>query len=260
MSSSGLHTEVIRPADRPTGGPAHRLVLAHGFTQNGRCWGDFAGLMAAGHEVVLVDAPGHGHSSHDDANLWRAADLLATAGGPAVYVGYSMGGRTALHAALAKPEAVKGLVLIGATAGLENESDRAERRLADAALADQLLADGLPAFLDRWLAAPLFAGLDAAQATVEQRLTNRAEGLAASLRNCGTGTQESLWPRLAELTMPVLIVVGSQDQKFGAIGRRMMAAMTNTDAELVEVAGGHAVHLEQPAKTAVAILEAITRW
>ena len=78
--------------------------------------------------------------------------------------------------------------------------------------------------------------------------------------SCGTGTQESLWPRLAELTMPVLIVVGSQDQKFGAIGRRMKTAMTNTDAELVEVAGGHAVHLEQPAKTTAAILEAITRW
>ena len=265
-----LHTEIIGRTD----GSAKRLVLAHGFTQNGRCWGRFGELLAADNEVVLVDAPGHGRSGHDRVNLWQAADLLLAAGStatdpnldatpspdPAIFIGYSMGGRTALHAALTSPESVRGLVLIGATAGLDDATDRADRRAADEALAERLLRDGLPAFLDRWLASPLFAGLNAEQAAAEERLTNRPDGLAASLRSCGTGTQDPLWSRLPELTMPVLIVVGEQDEKFGAIGRRMVAAMSATGAQLVEIPGTHAVHLERPEETATTVLRAIADW
>ena len=177
-------------------GGGRRLILAHGFTQNARCWGPFAEHLAVDHDLTLVDAPGHGRSGHDEADLWTAARLLTEVGGPGVYVGYSMGGRTALHAALAHPEVVRGLVLIGATPGLPGEDERAQRRRADDELASRLLDIGLPAFLDRWLSQPLFAGLDAEAAALPARLTNRPDGLAASLRRCGTGNQEPLWDRL----------------------------------------------------------------
>ncbi|MEM7321676.1 MAG: alpha/beta fold hydrolase [Actinomycetota bacterium] len=237
-----------------------RLVLAHGFTQNTECWGVFGDRLAEASDVVLVDAPGHGRSGHDTADLPTAAGLLTDVGGRAVYVGYSMGGRVALHAALATPELVAGLVLIGATGGLDDPADRSARRDADAALATRLETDGLAAFLDRWLASPLFAGLDDKRAAKAQRLTNRADGLAANLRNCGTGTQEPLWDRLGRLTMPVLIVAGEQDTKFTALGHRLAAAMTGTVAEVLILPGTHAVHLEEPERTAAAILSAIRRW
>lgn len=254
--ASGLHRRTLgQPTDRTP-----RLVLAHGFTQNGECWGRFAELLAANYEVVAVDSPGHGRSNHDNADLWRSAELLVDAGGSAIYLGYSMGGRTALHAALATPDLVQSLVLIGATAGLDDEDERVERRLADARLADRLMTTGLEAFLQRWLASPLFAGLDREQAAVDARLTNRCDGLAASLRRCGTGTQEPLWSRLGELTMPVLIIVGEQDEKFRAIGQRMVEAMTGTEAQLLAIPGTHAVHLERPDDTAGAVLAAIAGW
>ncbi len=246
-----------------TGNPGagrRRLILAHGFTQNARCWGAFADHLAAEHELTLVDAPGHGRSGHDDADLWTAADLLTEVGGRGVYIGYSMGGRTALHAVLAHPERVEGLVLIGATPGLTEAEDRAERRRADDDLATRLVESGLPAFLDRWLALPLFAGLDEQAAARSARLTNRAEGLAASLRHCGTGSQEPLWGRLAEIEVPVLAVVGDQDHKFAAIAERMVGAMTGTTAEVVTLPGTHAVHLERPVECATAIAERIATW
>ncbi len=243
-----------------SGAGRHRLILAHGFTQNARCWGAFADHLADEHELTLVDAPGHGRSGHDDANLWAAADLLTEVGGRGVYVGYSMGGRTALHAALTHPDLVDGLVLIGATPGLTEAEDRAERRRADDDLAERLVEFGLPAFLDRWLALPLFAGLDDEAAARSARLTNRPDGLAASLRHCGTGSQEPLWGRLGEIEVPVLAVVGDQDHKFTAIAERMTAGLTATTAEVLVLPGTHAVHLERPRECATAIAERIATW
>lgn len=236
-----------------TTGCGTRLVLAHGFTQNGRCWGPVAADLATDHEVVAVDLPGHGLTppDHDDADLPEAGRLLAEAGGAAVYVGYSLGGRVALHAALAAPEQVRALVLIGATAGIDEAEARADRRRADGELADRLLADGVPSFIERWLRNPLFAGLTAEAQQVEARLTNRPEGLVASLRYCGTGTQEPLWDRLQAIDRPVLIVAGQHDAKFAALGRRLVDALPR--AELTLLPATHAVHAECPAATAARI-------
>ena len=96
------------------------------------------------------------------------------AGGTGTYVGYSMGGRVSLHAALAHPDAVERLVLIGATAGIDDPDERAARREADDRLADHIEAVGVPAFIDEWLANPLFAGLTEATALRSDRLRNTA--------------------------------------------------------------------------------------
>ncbi len=241
-----------RPPETAGRGP-NRLILAHGFTQNSRCWGPFADHLASGNALTLVDAPGHGRSGHDQADLWEAADLLVEAGGPGCYIGYSMGGRTALHAALTHPDVVDGLVLIGATAGLDTEDQRAERRQADEALAQRLLDQGLGTFVEQWLANPLFAGLTAQAAAADHRLANRPDGLAASLRHAGTGSQGSLWSRLGELTMPVLLLVGDDDHKFTDLAQRMAQLMTSTSAEVASLPGTHAVHLEQPSPAAALI-------
>jgi 2-succinyl-6-hydroxy-2,4-cyclohexadiene-1-carboxylate synthase len=208
-----------------------------------------------GIEAVAVDLPGHGDAAPPlDADLRAAADRLVDVGGVATYVGYSMGGRIALHAALAHPDRVVGLVLIGATAGLEDEDERAARRVADERLADRIEEIGVEAFVDEWLRNPLFAGLTAETDLRADRLRNTAGGLAASLRATGTGTQEPLWDRLGDITAPVLVIAGEHDPKFREIGERMSAALP--DATFVVVPGaGHSVHLEQPAATADAIAD-----
>jgi len=102
------------------------VVFVHGFTQTGESWRTVAEQVAgAGHEVVLVDLPGHGASGNVRADLRRAADLLAATAGQATYVGYSLGGRVCLHLAIMYPHIVERLVLLGATPGIDDDDERA---------------------------------------------------------------------------------------------------------------------------------------
>ena len=244
-----------RPAlshDRTGVGPL--LVLVHGFTQTRHCWSPFDVLIGRGRELLRADAPGHGGSGDLDLDLWAGADALAaTIDRPADLLGYSMGGRLALHTALAHPPRVRRLVLIGATAGIADEAERGRRRAADDALADHLEAVGVDAFLDEWLARPLFAGLDATTAHRSRRLANTAAGLATSLRLAGTGAMEPLWVRLTELAMPVLLVAGADDTRFASIAAEMAEAI-GANAEVAVIGGaGHTAHLERPEATATTV-------
>lgn len=235
-----LHTETLGEPGSP------RVVLVHGFTQTGRCWGPVDERLARHHEVVLVDAPGHGGSSAVDVAFGDAAALVGEAGGRSTYVGYSMGGRLALALALGRPDLVERLVLVGASPGIADEAERAARARADEHLADRIEALGVAAFLDEWLARPLFAGLSPAAAHRRQRLANTPAGLASSLRRCGTGAQPSLWERLGALAMPILLVVGAEDAKFDAVADAMAGAI-GANAVVARIAGaGHTAHLEQP--------------
>ena len=240
-------------------GDGEPLVLVHGFTQSSTGGGRFGERLAARRRLLMVDAPGHGRSGHDTVDLWMAGDLLADVTDGADVLGYSMGGRIALHAAIRRPDRVGRLVLIGATAGLDGDTAREDRRRADHVLADGIERDGLPAFLDRWLSGPLFAGLDAEAAGREQRLANRPEGLAATLRHRGTGDQEPLWPRLGEITVPSLVIAGEHDDRFRAVGERLVTGLGGP-AELHVVAGaGHAAHLERPHEVAHTVAEWLDR-
>jgi 2-succinyl-6-hydroxy-2,4-cyclohexadiene-1-carboxylate synthase len=255
MAPGTLHVE--RLSDAAAGdATTDRIVLVHGFTQTARCWGPFGTALAATHEGWAVDAPGHGGSSEVRTDLVEGASLLGAAGGRATYVGYSMGGRLALHLALARPDLVERLVLIGATAGIEDDAERATRRTADDALADHLEQDGVDAFLDEWLAQPLFAGLSPDAACVGERRRNTAAGLASSLRLAGTGTQRPLWSELPRLTMPVLLMIGADDAKFTSIAERMAERIGPAATMAVIPNAGHTAHLERPAETA----EALRAW
>lgn len=231
-------------------GRAPRVVLVHGFTQTGRSWDRLAGALSVHREVACVDLPGHGASSERRvADLDEAAALVGATGGRAPYVGYSLGGRTCLRLALARPDLVEALVLVSATAGIADPADRQRRRGEDDALADELERaghDGLAGFLDLWLGGPLFAHLTAEQADLPARRANTPAGLAASLRSCGTGRQEPDWDRLGELAMPVLAVAGERDERYVRIAEQLVAGI-GPNARLAVVAGaGHAVPFEAP--------------
>jgi 2-succinyl-6-hydroxy-2,4-cyclohexadiene-1-carboxylate synthase len=232
-----------------------RVALIHGFTQTSRCWGPLLPALAAEHDVVAIAAPGHGAASDVSADLDEAGELAFDAGGAAIYLGYSMGGRIALHTALAHPRDVERLVLISATPGIVDDAERAARRADDRELATHLLHVGVTAFVHEWLARPMFAGIPPGLRFEDERATNSADGLAMSLRRCGTGTQTPLWDRLADLTMPTLLIAGRDDPKFADLAAEMAAAIPDATLELVEGAG-HTAHLERPD----AVAELVTSW
>jgi 2-succinyl-6-hydroxy-2,4-cyclohexadiene-1-carboxylate synthase len=254
------------PCGRPLELHTHRqghgptIVLVHGFTQTSISWARVARELERDFEVVVPDLPGHGRSPIPDpcSGLEQASRALGEAGGEASYVGYSLGGRCCLHLALQAPHLVERLVIVGAHPGISDEPSRRLRRVEDDRCAAELERGGdatVPEFVETWLAGPLFSRLTEEQADRPSRLANSAAGLAASLRTVGTGTQTPLWDRLGELDMPVLVVVGALDDKFGPLAQRTVEAI-GRNARLAVVDGaGHAVGFERPGAFAELVRE-----
>ncbi|MEX2599446.1 MAG: 2-succinyl-6-hydroxy-2,4-cyclohexadiene-1-carboxylate synthase [Dehalococcoidia bacterium] len=238
-------------------GPA--IVALHGFTGTSATWEPLAETLGPGYELVGIDIIGHGESdAPGDVGLYTMArfvsalsELLDRLGLERVcWLGYSMGARIALRAALDLPERTWGLVLESGTPGLPSETERAERVAADEALAQRIEAEGIERFVDYWETLPLWAGdwriSDAQRQRLrESRLAQRPLGLANSLRGMGTGAQEPLHDRLGEIRVPALIMAGEEDTKFRDIAGDVAKAITVSRLVVVPEAG-HAVHLEQP--------------
>jgi 2-succinyl-6-hydroxy-2,4-cyclohexadiene-1-carboxylate synthase len=229
---------------------ARGLVLLHGFTHTGASWDPVRAALGERYRAVAPDIRGHGTASEVEPVALEAVivDVAAAARSDAfTLVGYSMGGRIAIHLALTLPARVQRLVLIGASPGLADPDERAARRAADDVLADEIEGMGIDAFVARWGQTPVLAGQPPqVRALVDaDRLRNTPAGLARALRGLGTGALHSVWDRLGELSMPVTLVVGERDAKFRAIAADMARRIPN--AEIVTVPGaGHAVHLEAP--------------
>lgn len=239
------------------GGAGTPVTLLHGFTQSGRSWLELISKMPEGSQWIVPDLRGHGETqtpvgapcsmdacARDLEMLWDNLGVASTH-----LVGYSMGGRLALHVAARRPERIRSLLTIGAHAGLEPEA-REGRRLGDEALASRIENDGLEAFVNYWSRLPLFAGLErrgpafVARMRAE-RMSNHGAGLACSLRGMGAGVMEPLWDDLAHLTFPCTFVAGQLDHGYVSAARRLAAAVHDGQVEVVPRAG-HTVHLERP--------------
>ena len=226
------------------------LVLLHGFMGRGSDWSavlesDRFGLKR---RVVAPDLPGHGVSLGLEADEYTmdgaVARVLEAVDAPADVVGYSMGGRLALHLAVTRPEGVRRLVLVSASPGLALASDRAARRVLDAERA-AALEDDLPTFLEDWYQMPLFASLDDDQrrALAASRSDNDPAELGRSLVGMGTGAQPSHWDALARISAPALAVAGTLDATYV----RLAHEMAQHDLEVAVVPGaGHSIHTEAP--------------
>jgi 2-succinyl-6-hydroxy-2,4-cyclohexadiene-1-carboxylate synthase len=230
------------------------VVLLHGFGGTHRAWDGVVGLLdPERYRPLALDLPGHGAVVDAPRPITFAGcveHVLAASPERFTLCGYSMGGRIALHVALAAPERVARLVLVATNPGIEEEADRAERRRSDRRLADDLEREPYEQFIERWRTQPLFAGdpPEVGRLAREDQRRNRPDALAAVLRGLGTGEMRPLWSRLPELPMPVAVVVGVRDTKFRALGKRMVELLR--DGELVLAPGGHGLPLESP--TAVA--------
>jgi 2-succinyl-6-hydroxy-2,4-cyclohexadiene-1-carboxylate synthase len=252
-----LHAEVA--------GSGPWLVLLHGFTGSTRSWDGVIDRLRQIRRVAAVDLPGHGRSEAPaDATWYRAEQTVAAV--LALWdrlgidrcdlLGYSMGGRAALHLALAAPMRIRSLILESGSPGIADPSERTARIAADESLAARIEREGMNWFAAHWESLPLFASQaslpESTRATVrERRLANDPNGLANSLRGFGAGVPEPLWGRLGELPR-TLLLTGELDEKYVHIARAMAARMP--DAAIVTVPGaGHCVHLEQPE----AFLEAV---
>jgi 2-succinyl-6-hydroxy-2,4-cyclohexadiene-1-carboxylate synthase len=234
---------------------ARDVVLLHGFTHTGASWDPVVAALAESYRALAPDIRGHGSASAREPVTLDAVlgDVAEVAPARFTLVGYSMGGRIALHAAVAPAlrARIDRVVLIGASPGLADPAERAARRAADERLADEVEHMTIEEFATRWAQTPVLAGQPPVVATAVEadRRRNQPVALARALRGLGTGTLPSLWERLPGLETPVTLIVGERDEKFRAIANEMARAAP--EAQVAVIAGaGHAVHLEAPERVA----------
>lgn len=241
--------------------------MLHGFAGTGRSWdGVLAHLPAERYRPLALDLCGHGVARNGSSGEGQQRDadaeidfdscgasVLARAPERFILCGYSLGGRLALHIALAAPERISKLVLVASSPGIEDSIERAQRRAADRALAEEIEAGSIKRFVERWCSQPMFASDPEPVAALARAdyLRNRPRELAAVLRGLGSGEMGSLWSRLGELLMPVTVLAGNRDAKFQELAWRMVELLP--DARLKIAAGGHRLPLECPAAVAAAI-------
>jgi 2-succinyl-6-hydroxy-2,4-cyclohexadiene-1-carboxylate synthase len=239
---------------------APALVLLHGFTNSGASWEPVISGLGQRYRALAPDIRGHASAAAREPVTLDAVldDIAELPYERFTLLGYSQGGRIALHAALAMPERIARLVLIGASPGLAQDAERTARRLADERLAQRIETLTIEQFAEQWSQTPILAevGPDVAARAHADRLRSRPAGLAAALRGLGTGALPSLWERLGELRMPVTLIVGERDRKFSELAVEMAALIA--DSTVVSVPGaGHAVHLERPDAVAAELLRVV---
>lgn len=223
-------------------------MFVPGFMQRGDAWEPVAAAVRERYPSACLD-----HRA--DTLEARVAEALAAAGDAAVLAGYSLGGRVALRAALERPRAVRALILLGASAGIEDPDERRARRKADERLAAWMDGSSIEQVVERWERQRVLATQppELVERQRASRLAHDPPALSRLLRSAGQGALEPVWHRLGALTMPVLALAGALDERYVAAGRRIAANVAHGRFEAIAGAG-HAAHLERPDAVARAIL------
>ena len=234
------------------------IVFLHGFLGAGSDWGEIAGPLAEDYFCVCPDLPGHGANITRDFDAQLSIPQLAlelralcaalSLNAPIV-VGYSLGGRVALAAAVQHPEIMQALMLESTSAGLDTEAERQARAATDDARAAVLLADGIAAFMRTWYAAPLFESLQMRPQLLAKlqaaRTCNDARWMSKVVSELSPGRAASVLAELPSVRLRTLLLAGALDVRYTESAQRMAAAMPNAICTVVADAG-HNVHLEQP--------------
>lgn len=224
----------------------------HGFLGSPHDWDQF-GDFGMGQSVVKADLFGaEAFPNTPTQAAWADAYYAKRVGaGPNHLVGYSLGGRLALHLAAQFPEAWDGVVIIGANPGLDDAEVRTARRAHDETWARRFETQPWDSLLADWDAQAVFGGRPGGKR--READFSRAR-LADALRRWSLGAQESLWAALSALPCPLLWVAGAEDVKQQPICRRVSDTVPGAQ---VWVAPGvaHRVPWEQPEAFAACVHE-----
>lgn len=188
-------------------------LFLHGFFGTP---GDWRGLNLE-EELSLPCRYPHLFSSIDRVvpfELW-AEKFNQTVEKGSILVGYSLGGRLALHAASLSPGLYRALVLISCHYGLEEPSLREARRRSDEAWADKILHSDWKSLADEWGGQPIFRNDPSPNPMREGDFSRKT--LARAMSCWSLGRQHCLKEKVEKLSVPTLYIAGSDDEKFASL-------------------------------------------
>jgi pimeloyl-ACP methyl ester carboxylesterase len=177
-----------------------------------------------------------------------AARIAAMPGGRAAVGGLSLGGYVALALAARHPERVAALILSNTRAEPDTEEAAAGRHASAALVRSEGVGPFMDGFAPRMVAAGDRASLRATRAIAD---TQDPEAVARALEALAGRADRR--PDLAAMSMPALVIAGSEDALTPpALSEAMVAALP--DARLHVMAGaGHLTALERPEEWAAVV-------
>ena len=229
-----------------------QLIAFHGFMGVGRDFEPFE--KACGRTFWSPDLIGHGAFQCMDSSQYGLDAQLEYWSNRipdgSVLIGYSMGGRLALQFACRYPNKLAGLVLIGATPGIQEEKARIQRQHWDRIQANRIVEMGVETFYNEWQKMPIIATQQNISPSIQAemksaRLAQSIEGLSQSMLHFGTGTMQACWDALQDLQVPTLLMVGEHDLKYREIAFQMLGRIPKNKSSLAIISKtGHCAHLE----------------
>lgn len=242
------------------------LLFLHGWASSGRMWLNAMTALQPDWHCLAPDLPGHGQSDKP-AFAWYAVERFAEALcawchsadlNPRVVVGHSLGGAIAVEMALRYPDRIGRLVLVNPVVSgrvsysLHSLSGRVPRKTI-LGIGRRIWPQAARYIMRR-------AARSRAQARLKDHERRNLQDLAQTTADSVLGSARAaihhdLTDKMAGLTMPILVVVGTRDTTVPPEEGRRLARCAQ-QAQLVELPAGHLPTDEQPQ----AFLEALTRF
>jgi pimeloyl-ACP methyl ester carboxylesterase len=214
------------------------VLLTHGFGASGAMWDPNVEALAGNRQILAWDLPGHGASvapaglTHDRCIADMLALLDVLGGQRAVLGGMSLGGFLSLLFCARHPERVAALVLVDTGPGFRDDGARDAWNAWVEGLANDLEGRGLEA---------LRSGPESANA----EHAAGAGGLARAARAILTQRDGEVFESLDRVTVPTLIVVGAEDERFLAAAEAMARRIPGARKVVIDGAG-HAANMDRP--------------
>lgn len=183
--------------------------------------------------------------------------------GPKCLIGYSLGGRLALHALARRPEIFSSAILVSANPGLSDQDQRAQRLMSDRVWADKFRKLPWADLVAEWNAQPVFSKTFPSQIELERFESDfDRELLAESLELWSLGYQFDFRALLPQLNLPLLFVTGEQDTKFTELTREMVGASPAEPLRehVIVAQAGHRVPWDNPAEFGRVVANFLGRW
>ncbi len=160
-----------------------------------------------------------------------------------ILMGYSLGGRLALHSLLHSPQRWKAAIFISTHPGLIDSRARQERQKEDEEWARRFETQEWASLMQDWNRRAVFAKDSFCFDRREENYDRR--WLAHLLRDASLAKQPDFRSQIAALPLPLLWVTGADDWQYGQLAASLIFAHPHSRRVQIEQAG-HRVPWEQP--------------
>jgi len=194
----------------------HSLVTLHGFLGAPNDWRFLENKGFSAEHLDLFDQK----TFHPEKGLWEAGRVVnrnAAHFDSKVLLGYSLGGRIALHALVQNPSFWKAAIIVSTHPGLATRKEKRLRLAHDARWSSRFQKENWESVVKAWNAQPVFG---TNQIDRKESFFSR-ESLSSGLIGWSLGNQSNFFAQLTSLFLPILWITGASDKKFTQIAQKL---------------------------------------